>query len=132
MQILLSKYNLPFCEPSTPDVHYISLDDQRAIRAGHFDSHVHLFRSRFPVALRPKFPVLSTNDSFQVFDPLTGITRVHDLSGASLFTPSVEPVFFPDFQVVEHLRKSGVRAATNVTRCTCGNSRRPWRCTCHK
>lgn len=132
MQILFSKYNLPFTEPSTPEVHYISLDDQRDIRAGHFASHVHVFQSRFSFSPRPKFPALSTNDSFQVFDPLTGATRVHDLTGASLFTPSVEPVVVPDFNVVDQLRKCRIRAASNVTRCTCGNSKRPWRCKCRK
>lgn len=132
MQILFSKYNLPFCEPSTPEVHYISLDDQRAIRAGQFDSHVHAFRSRISVPLRPIFRTLSTNDAFEVFDPLTGATRVHDLTGASLFTPSVEPVVVPDFNVVDQLRKCRIRAASNVTRCTCGNSKRPWRCKCRK
>jgi len=132
MEIRLSKYNLPFSECSTPDVHYISLDDQRDIRAGHFDSHVHAFRSRISIPLRPIFRTLSTNDAFEVFDPLTGATRVHDLTGASLFTPSVEPVVVPDFNVVDQLRKCRIRAASNVTRCTCGNSKRPWRCKCRK
>lgn len=132
MQILFSKYNLPFCEPSTPEVHYISLDDQRAIRAGQFDSHVQQYRSTIS---RPVFfttRTFRTNDAFEVFDPLTGSTRVHDLSGASFFSRSAEPVVTPDFEFVEQLRKCRIRAASNVTRCTCGNSKRPWRCTCHK
>jgi hypothetical protein len=132
MEIRLSRYNQPFTEPSTHDVHYISLDDQRAIRAGDFSAHVHAFRSSFVMRLSLSFRTFRTNDAFEVFNPLTGVTLVHDLSGTSFFTPSVEPVVTPDFEVVDQLRKSRVRAASNITRCTCGNSRRPWRCTCHK
>jgi hypothetical protein len=85
MEIRLSRYNLPFTEPSTHEVHYISLDDQRAIRAGQFDAHVHQYLSTIS---RPVFfttRTFRTNDVFEVFDPLTGSTRVHDLSGASFF-----------------------------------------------
>lgn len=132
MQILFSKYNLPFCEPSSPEVHYISLDDQRAIRAGEFDAHVHAFRSRITVIPSRPFRSVSTNSAFEVFDPLTGSTHIFDLTGASLFTPSSEALVVPDAHFVDGLRKSGVRSAARVNRCTCGNSRRPWRCTCHK
>ena len=132
MEIRLSIYNQPFTEPSSADVHYISLDDQRAIRAGEFDAHVHAFRSRITVFPSRPFRSVSTNSAFEVFDPLTGSTHIFDLTGASLFTPSVEAPVIPDSHFVDQLRKSGVRSAARVNRCTCGNSRRPWRCTCHK
>ena len=132
MEIRFSRYNQPFTEPSSSDVHYISLDDQRAIRAGEFDAHVHQYRSSISRPLFFTTRTFRTNDAFEIFDPLTCSTSVHDLSGASFFSPSAEPVVTPDFQVVDQLRKCRIRAASNVTRCTCGNSRRPWRCTCHK
>ncbi len=132
MEIRLSRYNQPFTEPSSPDVHYISLDDQRDIRAGAFDSHVRLFRSQITVIPSRPFRSVSSNSAFEVFDPLTGSTHVFDLTGASLFTPSSESLVVPDSQFVDQLRKSGVRSAARVNRCTCGNSRRPWRCLCNK
>lgn len=132
MEIRLSRYNQPFTEPSSQDVHYISLDDQRAIRAGEFNAHVHAFRSQISVIPSRPFRTVSNNSAFEVFNPLTGITHIFDLTGASLFTPSTESPVVPDPLLVDQLRKSGVRSAARVSRCTCGNSRRPWRCTCNK
>jgi hypothetical protein len=124
VHILFSKYNLPFCEPSSVDVHYISLDDQRAIRSGEFDSHVHAFRAQ------PVTRIL------EIVDPLTGSTFTHDMSGSGFFrpfnsSPSVDR-FDIDLEFIDDLRSSKVKAASRVYQCTCGNSRRPWRCTCHK
>lgn len=45
MEIRFSVYNAPFSEPPQEGVHYISLDDQRDMRTGHFDAHVRLFLS---------------------------------------------------------------------------------------
>lgn len=132
MQILFSKYNLPFCEPSTADVHYISLDDQRDIRAGAFDAHVRDYRSQFSMPLSFSTRTFRIDNFIEIYDPLTGATRLHDLSGASFFTPSVAPVVSVDFELVHQLRKSHIQAANRVTRCSCGNSNRPWRCTCNK
>lgn len=124
MQILFGKYNLPFCEASTPDVHYISLDDQRDIRAGVLDAHVRAFLA---------IPVTRT---LEIIDPLTGATFIHDMSGAGFFRPfnsqpSVDRSNL-DMEFIDDLRSSKVKAASRVYQCSCGNSRRPWRCTCHK
>jgi hypothetical protein len=124
MEIRFSRYNQPFTEPSTTDVHYISLDDQRAIRAGEFDSHVHAFRAQLVTRI------------LEIFDPLTGATFTHDMSGAGFFrpfnsSPSVDPSDI-DLEFIDDLRSSKVKAASRVYQCTCGNSRRPWRCICHK
>jgi hypothetical protein len=132
VEIRFSRYNQPFTEPSTADVHYISLDDQHAIRAGLFDAHVQLFRSRCFVRPSRSFRSFSTNSAFEIFNPLTGSTHVYDLTGLTPFAPSVEPLVVPDAHFVDSLRKSGVRSAARVNRCTCGNSRKPWRCTCDK
>ncbi len=48
MEIRLSAYNAPFCEPFQQGVHYISLDDQADMRLGRFDAHVRLFISLKP------------------------------------------------------------------------------------
>jgi hypothetical protein len=124
MEIRFSRYNQPFTEPSSADVHYISLDDQRAIRSGEFDSHVHAFRAQ------PLTRIL------EIFDPLTGATFSHDMSVAGFFrpfnsSPSVDRSDI-DLEFIDDLRSSKVKAASRVYHCTCGNSRRPWRCTCHK
>ena len=138
MQILFSKYNLPFCEASTPEAHYISLDDQRDIRAGVFDAHVRAFAAQLPSPrLSLSRRTFRADDFLEVFDPLTGITVVHDMRGDSgLFIRSAPkpavasaPV---DKKFVDQLRASKVKAADRIYQCTCGNSRRPWRCTCHK
>lgn len=124
MEIRLSRYNQPFVEPSCNDVHYISLDDQRDIRAGALDSHVRIFQT---------LPVTRT---LEIFDPLTGSTFVHDMSGAGFFRPfNSNPTVDRsdiDLEFIDDLRSSKVKAAARVYQCNCGNSRRPWRCTCHK
>lgn len=43
MEIRLSQYNEPFCEPPQEGVHYISLDNQRDMRRGCFESHVRVY-----------------------------------------------------------------------------------------
>jgi hypothetical protein len=45
MEIRFSKFNSPFSEPSEPNVHYISLNDQFDMKAGRFDAHVRLYNS---------------------------------------------------------------------------------------
>jgi hypothetical protein len=132
MEIRLSKYNSPFSEPSTADVHYISLDDQRDIRAGAFDAHVREYRAQFSMPLSFSTRTFRTDNFIEIYDPLTGATRLHDLSGTSFFAPSVTPVVDVDFSLVHQLRKAHVQAANRVTRCNCGNANRPWRCTCNK
>lgn len=122
MEIRLSRYNQPFTEPSTPDVHYISLDDQRDMRAGFFDAHIHAFNAL------PKTRVL------ELVDPLTGATFTHDMSGAGFFRPfNSQPTVVRsnvDVDFVAELQAAGVKVAgALLSSCTC---RRPWRCTCKK
>ena len=125
MDIRLSKYNYPFSEPAELNVHYISLDHQLLIKLGIFDAHVQVFRS------------LPVSRTLEIFDPLSGTTHVHDMNGAGFFrpfnsAPTVVGVHV-DLQFVDQLRKSHVKAAVpRMSLCTCGNSRRPWRCVCNK
>ena len=77
MEIRYSKYNHPFVEPSTDQVHYISLDDQYLIRAGLLDAHIRLFYSTqwaLPT-LRP-YAVVSRENHIEINDPLTGTTGI--------------------------------------------------------
>lgn len=45
MKIRLSRYNAPFTETPIAGVHFISLDDQRLMRSGHFSAHVEAYLS---------------------------------------------------------------------------------------
>lgn len=75
MQIKLSRYNAPFCEPPEDGVHYISLDDQRDIRTGHLDAHVRLFLSQKKIR------------TIEVTNTLTGETLVHDITNTFYIPP---------------------------------------------
>lgn len=133
MEIRLSKYNSPFSEPCTPEVHYISLDDQRDIRLGAFNAHVIAYRSQFVMPLSFSTRTFRTDDFIEVFDPLSGTTRIHDLSDATFFISPRASVPDVDLQFVDDLRKSRVKAAVpRMVLCSCGNASRPWRCKCNK
>lgn len=135
MEIRFSKYNSPFCEPSILDVHYISLDDQRDLKAGFFDAHVRAFYSSAPsLRLSRTFRTFRTDNVMEVFDPLSGTTRFHDLSDATFFMPgnSSRTVNDIDLSLADQLRKSRVKAAVPaMSLCKCGNANRPWRCKCN-
>lgn len=134
MEIRLSRYNSPFSEPSTPDIHYISLDDQRDMRLGAFDAHVGIYLSRlFDRPLSVSTRTFRTDNFLQVFDPLSGTTRIHDLSDATFLISPRKSAPDVDLQFVDGLRKSRVKAALpRMVLCSCGNASRPWRCKCNK
>ena len=134
MEIRLSRYNSPFSEPSTLDIHYISLDDQRYMRLGAFDAHVGIYLSRLfdrPLSVYPR--TFSAAHFFNVFDPLSGATRIHDLSDSTFLLSPRKSAPDVDLQFVAGLRKSRIKAAVpRMVLCSCGNASRPWRCQCHK
>ncbi|HEX8376758.1 MAG TPA: hypothetical protein VF602_02995 [Pedobacter sp.] len=111
MQIRFSRYNAPFTEPSDENVHYISLDDQLAMRAGRFDAHVTAYRSL------PKTRVV------EAYDSLTGTTHVFDL-GNTFYIPPFARLPEPDIDhddqkfLDDLFYKSGIKAAgKRVKRC---------------
>jgi hypothetical protein len=121
MEIRLSRYNQPFVESSTSDIHYISLDDQRDMRLGNFDSHVRHYFSL------PKSTVL------EIFDPFTRVTFTHDVSDSGFYRPfNAQPAVVTshiDFEFLGELRSAGVKVAgVLLSSCAC---KRPWRCSCN-
>ncbi len=136
MQILFSRYNEPFTELSSSDVHYISLDDQRDFKAGYMAAHVHLYFARFVIPPSRTFRTFRTDDVLEVFDPLSGTTRIHNMSGATFLPNSnrpTAPANDADLAFVDHLRKSRIKAAVpRMALCSCGNANRPWRCKCNR
>lgn len=134
MEIRLSRYNLPFSEPSSAEVHYLSLDDQFRIRLGLLDAHVELFKSLNVPPLSLSFRKFRAESTLDIFDPLSGVTHTHDLTDTGFFIPAKEVVkTLVDHELLNQLRKRSVAAAIpSLSRCTCGNSRRPWRCVCNK
>ncbi|WP_331346822.1 hypothetical protein [Cellvibrio sp. UBA7661] len=134
MEICFSRYNEPFTEPSTPEVHYISLDAQRDMKAGFFDAHVKEFYCHLPAPrLSKTFRTFRTDDLLEVFDPLSGVTRFHDVSNSTFFYSPAAPTSSGDLAFAHELHKAKVSVAlTAASRCTCGNAKRPWRCTCNK
>jgi hypothetical protein len=136
MQIRFSKYNSPFSEPSTQDIHYISLDDQRDLKSGYFAAHVHLYFARFVIPPSRTFRTFRTDDLIEVFDPLSGATRVHDLSGSTFLPNPIRPTVpanDADLAFVDQLRKTHIKAAIpRMALCSCGNANRPWRCKCNR
>ena len=80
MIIKLSKYNAPFSEPSSPDVHYISLDDQRLMSLGLFTSHVDFYREFVPA-------------TFEAFDHIHDVNYVFESSKLPFFQLNSHPVF---------------------------------------
>lgn len=67
MDIRFSRYNAPFCEPSTPDVHYISLDDQRLMARGMYAAHVECYYQNVPA-------------TFEAYDCIHGVKYVFESS----------------------------------------------------
>jgi len=137
MEIRFSKYNEPFTEQSGPNVHYISLDDQRDMHLGAFDAHVRAYLYRqFDRPLSFSTRTFRIDNSIEVYDPISGTTRIHDLTGAnfvSRFSAPAHSLSVDETQVLDELFLSGVKAATpRLSRCECGNANRPWRCTCSK
>lgn len=95
MEIRLSQYNEPFCEPAAPGVHYLSLDTQRDMRVGAFDSHVRVYLQQ------PRTNII------EVHDHLTGRTEFHDISNIHYFPPFVScpahPIPAEDMQFLDEL-----------------------------
>lgn len=104
MEIRFSRYNLPFCEPSSAEIHYISLDDQCDMRAGRYNAHVAAYRAANQSRL------------VEVFNPLTGVTAIHELSGQAYFRPFANsPDYFLSPDELDFLRElhfeHGLRSA---------------------
>lgn len=121
MEIRLSRYNRPFVEPSSSEIHYISLDDQRDMKIGLYSAHVR------------EFYLLPRVNLFEVYDPITRATYKHDLNNLGFHRPfSSQPVnsLEIDRDFLAELRSSGIKAAGNLLSvCVC---KRPWRCVCNK
>lgn len=121
MEIRLSRYNRPFVEPSSPEVHYISLDDQCDMKCGLYSAHVREFHS------------LPRSNLFEVYDPISRTTYRHELSGLDFHRPfSSQPIntLEVDRDFLASLRSAGIKAASNaLSHCVC---KRPWRCVCNK
>lgn len=67
MKILFSKYNEPFCEPSSDGLHYLSLDTQRLMSRGMYTAHVECFYQNVPA-------------TFEAFDNIHGVKYVFECS----------------------------------------------------
>lgn len=95
MEIRFSQYNEPFVESGPEGVHWLSLDTQRDIRAGVFDSHVRAFWQQ------PRTNII------EVHDHLSGRTEFHDISNIHYFPPfvscPVHPISAEDLQFLDEL-----------------------------
>ena len=67
MEIRFSKYNEPFCEPSTEGLHFISLDNQRLMARGIYTAHVECFYQNAPA-------------TFEAFDTIHGTKYIFQCS----------------------------------------------------
>lgn len=67
MIIKFSKYNEPFTEPCTPNVHYISLDNQRLMNSGMYVSHVECYYQNVPA-------------TFEAYDTIHGVKYIFESS----------------------------------------------------
>jgi|GEM_PF-5963974 len=102
--IKFSKYNSPFCEPSTCDVHYISLDDQRLMRLGLFTAHVDCY-------------LQNSVCTFEAFDAIHNVNYIFESSklpfSQTNSSPKVEAVMgIPDREFLDDLYLNfGIKAA---------------------
>lgn len=125
MLIKYSRYSAPFTEKPVSGVHFISLDDQRDMALGFYDAHVRLYQS------------IPRSRCLEVYDPLTGSIRFYEMSGPGFFRP-FNPQPSVDLSDLDRdfllsLKASRVKSSVPLlSRCSCGNSSRPWRCKCHK
>jgi len=104
MIIKLSKYNEPFTEPCTPNVHYISLDNQRLMNSGMYSAHVECYRQNVPA-------------TFEAFDAIHNVKYIFECSklpfSQATSNPIVEAVVaIPDREFLDDLfLNSGIKAA---------------------
>lgn len=106
MEIRFSRYNEPFVESSCPDIHYISLDNQRLMWAGIYDAHVKLYRMQVTVR------------TFEAYDHIHGVNYVFECSNSPVLKPfSSSPVVMPiEFDFLDDLYyQSGIKAAGKVS-----------------
>lgn len=104
MLIKFSKYNAPFSEQSTSEVHFISLDDQRLMNLGLFTAHVDCYLQNFV-------------PTFEAFDAIHNVNYVFESSRLPFSQVDTHPVIeafvaIPDREYLDDLfLNSGIKAA---------------------
>lgn len=114
MEIRLSQYNAPFGDFPNPDIHYISLEDQRLAQLGFYYSHVWLYYRLFWESLSLPTPYRRSTRQIEIYDPLSNTTSIHEINSTdfsySAFTSESEPA--DDIKFLDELYyKHGIKTA---------------------